>query len=776
MRDIRLRMLVGWGGGGTLISVCKGLIFTIVMVINFVSLAGAADWFVRPAGSGIAVKNGQSYATAWEGLNTVVWGESGVKAGDTLWVCGTFIPNSSAITVGASGSSDDERITIRGDYPDDPGIIYSTFSTLTPSSNWTHLGNGVYRTSIFSGNRGSYLYEKDGNNIRLSKKCDYFSSQREVYWGADRVNTINDTISISQSWSNGTKVIFAGTPPSPLIRNKDYYVVNSEEGSIQLSLTPFGDPIDFTSQGSYQILGRALSDSELGAFTTGFFWGDGPYSEHVYYKTVSGKAPRELYIYNSVGGNLLTINSQYYINIYNLTFYGGTTLTNSSYINIDNVKIHHSAWAMAIVQDCNYINVTNCEIDDSCEGIYAYTSVQTKVADNCIVANNRITNIVPYTWGSYNDQHAIAFQNGENNKVYNNYIETAATGTTVYVDSWFDTDCSFESYNNFVKDIYAVRIGIANWRSSESTLVDPGVNFASFTAVGKKIKNRTTGAVGTITSITTTLNTNDTVVVTLSGGSRNSWQQDDIWQTSGSGHGYALDFHGPVNGCVTVVKFYNNIVVNIDFGGVRASNALSLTTAKTSIYNNTFVNVGSGILIGGNSADYNVANLNFNNNIIKNVRDCGLGILLPRIFSLNCRPNGNSFIINNNDYYIESDPTLNGQWFRYYGSGSYINLNWSGWLPVIQANDPTNETRSIRANPQFLNTSGSYSLSADYKLTDNSPARSAGYAWEGIDRDFGGFAFNKTRPSMGAWSWRGKLGGISQPAKKGKVEDYRPTK
>ena len=48
----------------------------------------ATDWYVRPAGGNYGSENGTSYANALDGLKNVVWGEGGVQAGDTLYVCG----------------------------------------------------------------------------------------------------------------------------------------------------------------------------------------------------------------------------------------------------------------------------------------------------------------------------------------------------------------------------------------------------------------------------------------------------------------------------------------------------------------------------------------------------------------------------------------------------------------------------------------------------------------------------------------------------------------
>ena len=43
---------------------------------------------MRLAGGDYGVEDGTSHENAWDGLDQVVWGSSGVKSGDTLWICG----------------------------------------------------------------------------------------------------------------------------------------------------------------------------------------------------------------------------------------------------------------------------------------------------------------------------------------------------------------------------------------------------------------------------------------------------------------------------------------------------------------------------------------------------------------------------------------------------------------------------------------------------------------------------------------------------------------
>jgi hypothetical protein len=101
-----------------------------------------ATWYVRPDSTHSNVRNGSSYATAWGGWGEIVWGASGVNAGDTLYVCSAHTYTAQT-TIGAHGAtSDANRTTIRGDYASDPGSITFTGAAWIDSvRNYTSLVN-----------------------------------------------------------------------------------------------------------------------------------------------------------------------------------------------------------------------------------------------------------------------------------------------------------------------------------------------------------------------------------------------------------------------------------------------------------------------------------------------------------------------------------------------------------------------------------------------------------------------------------------------------------
>lgn len=72
--------------------------------------ARAAHWFVDKTALGL--NNGTSLVNAWTSTTNIVWGASGVTAGDTLWIAGNATAYADGVSVGASGTAGNP-ITIR---------------------------------------------------------------------------------------------------------------------------------------------------------------------------------------------------------------------------------------------------------------------------------------------------------------------------------------------------------------------------------------------------------------------------------------------------------------------------------------------------------------------------------------------------------------------------------------------------------------------------------------------------------------------------------------
>jgi len=145
-----------------IIIVTLSLVWLILSAGGNAALA-AGEWFVRPAGGSYGSEDGSSYQNAWNGLRNVVWGLGGVDAGDTLYVCGRHLfPENPAHSadrnwiIDANGTSDN-RITIRGDYSGDPGIIWGNPTLCGEENPWTYEGDNVYST--ITGNYSSFFFE-----------------------------------------------------------------------------------------------------------------------------------------------------------------------------------------------------------------------------------------------------------------------------------------------------------------------------------------------------------------------------------------------------------------------------------------------------------------------------------------------------------------------------------------------------------------------------------------------------------------------------------------
>lgn len=87
------------------------IVFLTILCVGLFGLAKnshAADWYVD--NSVPSSGNGLSWATAWKNFSDIVWGLSGVKAGDILYISGGSISQTytatanSMLTIGASGT------------------------------------------------------------------------------------------------------------------------------------------------------------------------------------------------------------------------------------------------------------------------------------------------------------------------------------------------------------------------------------------------------------------------------------------------------------------------------------------------------------------------------------------------------------------------------------------------------------------------------------------------------------------------------------------------
>jgi len=92
----------------------------------------AADsWYVRsyergPYGAG----DGSSYTNAWRSFADIVWGDGGVKPGDTLYVCGFHTGSRNHFLQVGTAGREGAPVIIDGGYPGDPGMIFGSYGAV----------------------------------------------------------------------------------------------------------------------------------------------------------------------------------------------------------------------------------------------------------------------------------------------------------------------------------------------------------------------------------------------------------------------------------------------------------------------------------------------------------------------------------------------------------------------------------------------------------------------------------------------------------------------
>ncbi len=127
------------------------------LVLGAVLLAGlrvqATNWYVDNAATGS--KNGTSWANAWGAFSQVVWGSSGVKAGDTLFISGGSVSKTytEAWTVGASGTSGNPiRIAVDASNPSHSGVVIFDYNSGGDNSGTVAISCNSKSYITFDGN------------------------------------------------------------------------------------------------------------------------------------------------------------------------------------------------------------------------------------------------------------------------------------------------------------------------------------------------------------------------------------------------------------------------------------------------------------------------------------------------------------------------------------------------------------------------------------------------------------------------------------------------
>jgi len=153
------------------------ILINLMWLVLIQSSVMGGMWCVRPAGGSYGKEDGSSYQDAWDGLQNVVWGPGGVEAGDTLYVCGLHLrtrTGGSAWEIfrpGVSGTGEDSRIIIRGDYPGDQGIIWG--AGIMAHEPWVDEGDNTWSiTDVGTPNSMWYFEDITADSWKVLDKVD----------------------------------------------------------------------------------------------------------------------------------------------------------------------------------------------------------------------------------------------------------------------------------------------------------------------------------------------------------------------------------------------------------------------------------------------------------------------------------------------------------------------------------------------------------------------------------------------------------------------------
>jgi hypothetical protein len=161
----------------------KGLLKWYVR--NLVDIDGSKDSLGNPIEDrGVyGIQDGTSYENAFNGLANIKWGEGGVEAGDTLYICGIHIFNSYNSywdypvngRVRESGFSDEYPLIITTNCPEEPGVILGGANrNMNSEVVWEGPDeNNVYWTSDFSRAAFIELDGKDYTALRRENKTTW---------------------------------------------------------------------------------------------------------------------------------------------------------------------------------------------------------------------------------------------------------------------------------------------------------------------------------------------------------------------------------------------------------------------------------------------------------------------------------------------------------------------------------------------------------------------------------------------------------------------------
>ena len=412
-------------------------------------------WYVVPrTGEGKIKGDGKSYATAWNGMNNIIWGGTGVGPGDTLYVCGMFDQNSEAVPgaileIKASGTNGNP-ITVRGDCPQNQAWLIGARKNTT----WTNNGDGSYQAYWTASNNEAWQGTPGIDDVALKpakSRAEVVSTDGSHWRNVFKISHFSDL-------GNGeVKVDCAVNHQLAVGAQVQIYGNTHYDGKYMATVL---------SPTSFKIPAVWVSDDTTGYGTDNILW----------FNPIGNPAtPPVLYTnWNwAVDGN-----GNSYITLYKLNAYGGANDRGviqferkddplvSSHFTVDNCKVKYAS-TDGIRNGRgpgSYLTITNNTIEDYTGGIYIVRTESASPHD-VVISNNYFNTGIPGLksyWTTHRlpqsqDRGGILLQPGDNYTISDNYF---ARGVECGIFAFFsstnnNTMRNFHILRNYIDGVYA---------------------------------------------------------------------------------------------------------------------------------------------------------------------------------------------------------------------------------------------------------------------------------------------------------------------------------
>ncbi len=335
----------------------------------------AADWFVRPIDANFKGGAGTSYAEAWKGFDAIEWGE--IKPGDNLYICDTHI--GSGLVIGASGT-EGNRVTIRGDYPDHPGVIIGASAVLSDGWELHDAEHNIWKHD-FTAPPGY----SDWHAFERLKTADPIES-------IVRLNNVGN----KETAGTGEKSDFSLWRPGSYYKEGDnlYYRPTKGSANDYVYYAGYSEPCVFSfNQHHFDIVGL---QAMMGA--------------------------------GSKYDGVIKLNNLHHVTIDNVKVKWGTYGI-----------VFSPQWLFRETVSSDYVTIRNSTITDCRAGIYPYGEV-----NHCLITGNHVYNIDQYGYYLYwkgkgwrGDIHGIALQGGGEDVIieHNHVHHVGSEGIFPYGDN-----------------------------------------------------------------------------------------------------------------------------------------------------------------------------------------------------------------------------------------------------------------------------------------------------------------------------------------------------